>query len=166
MVAKKPRGCVAQTTKKYVTRNSPAFPANECPEGMIKKGKDGREYMTKRTSRDFNIWVLKKPAAAAKRPAAKKPAAKKPTVKKRCPNGSRRNATTGACVPTGKKPAAKKPPAKKKRCPNGSRRSTTTGACVPNGKKPAAKKKPAVKKKRCPNGSRRNAKTGICVPNK
>ena len=38
-------GCVINTTKKYTDRSSPPFPANECPEGMVKFGNDGLEYV-------------------------------------------------------------------------------------------------------------------------
>ena len=46
-------GCVqytqANTTaakwKKYSTRPSPPYPANECPEGMVQQGNDGYDYV-------------------------------------------------------------------------------------------------------------------------
>lgn len=50
-----------------------------------------------------------------------------PIIKKRCPNGSRRNKQTGACVKRSSSSSSKTQ--KKKRCPNGSRRNKHTGAC-------------------------------------
>ena len=49
----KASGCVqytqANTTpsqyKKYSTRPSPPFPANECPEGLVQQGNDGNNYV-------------------------------------------------------------------------------------------------------------------------
>jgi hypothetical protein len=38
---KKERGCTQQFTKKYMTRPSPPYPANEC-KGYIKVGNDGQ----------------------------------------------------------------------------------------------------------------------------
>ena len=73
--------------------------------------------------------------------------------KKRCPNGSRRNKTTGECDKN-TKPNTENPTItdKPKRCPNGSRRNKTTGNCD------------KITLKRCPNGTRRNQKTGKCEP--
>ncbi len=48
------RGCVAQTTKKYQTRKSPAFPANECC-GETMEGKDGL-YISRETSAGYCRW--------------------------------------------------------------------------------------------------------------
>ena len=45
-----------------------------------------------------------------------------PLVKKRCPNGTRRNKTTGNCE-------KRSSSSSKKRCPNGTRRNKTTGNC-------------------------------------
>jgi hypothetical protein len=41
--SKKVYRCVRQTLKKYTSRPSPPFPAQECP-GKRKKGNDGRMY--------------------------------------------------------------------------------------------------------------------------
>jgi len=49
--------CVESKLKKYTSRNSPPFPANECPEGMIKKGNDGVLYIVKKGSNGVNRWV-------------------------------------------------------------------------------------------------------------
>ena len=37
--------CKKQTTQKYVSRNSPAYPAGGCPD-MKKKGNDGKFYLS------------------------------------------------------------------------------------------------------------------------
>ena len=38
--------CVRQTKKKYTSRSSPPYPAQECPYKK-KKGNDGRMYLSK-----------------------------------------------------------------------------------------------------------------------
>jgi hypothetical protein len=45
--------CVRQTTKKYIQRSSPPYPAQECPNKKM-KGNDGKMYI----SRDsiLGIW--------------------------------------------------------------------------------------------------------------
>ncbi len=57
-VSTKPaRGCVEQSNlKKYITRPSPAFPANECC-GMVMKGNDGRTYKSIAASNGVCRWV-------------------------------------------------------------------------------------------------------------
>jgi hypothetical protein len=35
----------ASQYKKYSTRASPPYPANECPEGMVQQGNDGNNYV-------------------------------------------------------------------------------------------------------------------------
>jgi hypothetical protein len=44
--SKKIYHCVRQTLKKYTSRPSPPFPAQECPHKK-KKGNDGRMYVSK-----------------------------------------------------------------------------------------------------------------------
>jgi hypothetical protein len=56
-MVKKSRGCVEQSTAKYVGRPSPAFPANECCN-EIKEGNDGKMYISKRASNGVYRWVL------------------------------------------------------------------------------------------------------------
>jgi hypothetical protein len=51
----KQRGCKKQTTKKYVTRNSPPYPANEC-QGLKKKGNDKQLYISKKFKNSYR-WV-------------------------------------------------------------------------------------------------------------
>ena len=52
--------CVRQTTKKYTQRNSPPYPAQECPNRKM-KGNDGRMYVS-HMSPEIGIyrWILKK----------------------------------------------------------------------------------------------------------
>ncbi len=42
-VARAARGCSRQTTSKYMSRNSPPYPANNCC-GTTKRGNDGHMY--------------------------------------------------------------------------------------------------------------------------
>ena len=54
---KEARGCVDQSSlKKYMTRPSPAFPANECC-GMVMTGNDGRNYKSVAASNGVCRWV-------------------------------------------------------------------------------------------------------------
>lgn len=43
--SKKVYRCVRQTAKKYTTRSSPPYPAQECPNKKI-KGNDGKMYIS------------------------------------------------------------------------------------------------------------------------
>ena len=54
---KKSRGCVEQTTKKYTSRPSPPYPANECPSGMKMNGNDGNLYVATPDSNGINRWT-------------------------------------------------------------------------------------------------------------
>ena len=48
----------ASQWKKYSTRASPPFPANECPEGMIQKGNDGNDYaVSTPNAKGVKRWV-------------------------------------------------------------------------------------------------------------
>ena len=67
--ARKARGCVQYTSsnstpsdfKKYSTRKSPPFPANECPEGMVQIGNDGNKYVVSAPNvRGVKRWVKAK----------------------------------------------------------------------------------------------------------
>jgi hypothetical protein len=49
--------CEKSNNKKYVTRNSPPYPANKCKE-MIKKGNDGKEYISKKDKNGIYKWIL------------------------------------------------------------------------------------------------------------
>jgi hypothetical protein len=57
------------------------------------------------------------------------------SVKRRCPNGTRKNKTSGNCESNSQK--------NRKRCPNGTRKNKTSGNCEK--KKSPAKKSPAKK---------------------
>ena len=52
---KKSRGCTRQYTKKYSTRGSPPYPANECC-GKIARGNDGQTYISRRVSNGICRW--------------------------------------------------------------------------------------------------------------
>ena len=56
---KKEDGCVRQTTKKYTSRPSPPYPANQCPK-KEHEGNDGNTWVSKRASNGVYRWVLKK----------------------------------------------------------------------------------------------------------
>lgn len=63
------RGCSRQTTKKYRTRPSPAYPANLC-RGKSKKGHDGRMYVSSRSKNEglaYYRWIRKSNKKVAKK---------------------------------------------------------------------------------------------------
>ena len=49
--------CIRQTTKKYVTRKSPPFPANEC-KNSVKIGNDGQMYRSTPDKNRVYRWKL------------------------------------------------------------------------------------------------------------
>jgi hypothetical protein len=53
--AKSRRGCVQQSTKKYVERPSPSYPANECC-GQVMRGNDGIMYISKANVKGICQW--------------------------------------------------------------------------------------------------------------
>ena len=53
---KKERGCEPQTQKKYTSRASPPYPANECC-GLKKHGNDGRPWLSKRDKNGICKWI-------------------------------------------------------------------------------------------------------------
>ena len=81
--------CDRQSTKKYVVRKSPPFPANKCPEGQRRKGNDGRMYKAVANVNGVNRWVLASPKRpvrkTSKRPVKtpKRPTKKRSSKKKR-----------------------------------------------------------------------------------
>jgi len=52
--------CVKINTKKYLTRDSPPYPANQCPN-EIKKGNDGNYYQSKPDKNGVYKWILLDP---------------------------------------------------------------------------------------------------------
>lgn len=54
--SKASKGCSRKYTKKYSTRSSPSYPANECC-GSIKKGNDGKRYVSKPMSKGICRWI-------------------------------------------------------------------------------------------------------------
>ena len=91
----KASGCVQLTAsnttpsqwKKYSTRASPPFPANECPEGMVQKGNDGNDYVVSPPNAKGSKRWTKVSKTASPKPAAKK-ASPKPAAKKASPASS------------------------------------------------------------------------------
>jgi len=52
------RGCSPQSTKKYRSRSSPPYPANNCC-GATKKGNDGKSYKSVKAANGICRWVKK-----------------------------------------------------------------------------------------------------------
>ena len=73
--------CVRQSTKKYVIRNSPPYPANECCNRRM-HGNDGEMYISKAAKTGVCRWV-KVSAASPKRKASPKKSPKKKSPKKK-----------------------------------------------------------------------------------
>ena len=52
--------CTKQTTKRYTSRNSPPYPANECKVGSSKKGNDGIMYVVSSPNKNgVKRWLKK-----------------------------------------------------------------------------------------------------------
>ena len=96
--------CDRQSTKKYVVRKSPPFPANKCPEGQRRKGNDGRMYKAVANVNGVNRWVLASPKRPVRKSSPKRPKKSKRPVRK----------TSKRPVKTPKRPT-KKRSSKKKR---------------------------------------------------
>jgi len=57
--AKKPsnKDCKESSRAKYKGRPGPPIPANDCKEGEIKKGNNGKKYIAKKTKKGYLRWV-------------------------------------------------------------------------------------------------------------
>ena len=55
-IIKRMKGCHAQKTKKYVSRESPPYPANKCC-GMVLVGNTGAMYKSTRNRLGICRWV-------------------------------------------------------------------------------------------------------------
>jgi len=60
-------GCIRQTTKKYLSRDSPPYPANQCPN-EIKKGNDGLNYQSKPDKNGVYKWSILDPNLPSEKP--------------------------------------------------------------------------------------------------
>jgi hypothetical protein len=49
--------CTKQTTRKYLTRASPPYAANQCPAGSVRKGNDGKMYRSTVASNGVHRWM-------------------------------------------------------------------------------------------------------------
>jgi hypothetical protein len=49
--------CVESNDKKYISRPSPPYPANQCPEGLVKIGNDGNKWIIKRAANGVHRWA-------------------------------------------------------------------------------------------------------------
>jgi hypothetical protein len=59
MAAKKSSKCTKQTQKKYTTRSSPPFPANEC-KNKTKKGNNGKFFKSAVDKNGVYKWIALK----------------------------------------------------------------------------------------------------------
>ena len=91
--------CDRKTSKKYTSRPSPPYPANQCSEGTRKKGNDTTYYVTESDKNGTLRWVKVTKSAPKKSPAAKKKAQKSPAAAKK---------KSAAAKKAQKSPAAKK----------------------------------------------------------
>ena len=64
--------CVKKTTKRYTERNSPPYPANEC-KGKVKKGNDGKMYVSVPNVNGIYRWKRKSVNKPKKQQSTKKP---------------------------------------------------------------------------------------------
>lgn len=53
----KQKTCTKQTTKKYTTRPSPPYPANQCPPGSVRKGNNGKMFKSTPNVKGICRWV-------------------------------------------------------------------------------------------------------------
>jgi hypothetical protein len=99
-------GCVEQTDKKYLDRDSPPYPANDCGEGVMKKGNDGNDWYVVLNKNGVGRWVKDKKVGSTSRRKAPKSTRKsrrksrkasKSRRKAPCPEGKVRNRETGRC---------------------------------------------------------------------
>ena len=56
--AKAASGCIISNEKKYRTRPSPPYPANECEAWSKRKGNDGQYYTAMPNKNGVNTWRL------------------------------------------------------------------------------------------------------------
>jgi hypothetical protein len=75
--------CKKQSTKKYLKRSSPAYPANSC-QGLTRKGNDGLIYTSVRASNGVYRWQKKKTSAKKQsiKRSTKRSGKKRSTTKK------------------------------------------------------------------------------------
>lgn len=64
--------CVKKTTKRYTERKSPPYPANEC-KGKVKKGNDGKMYVSVPNVNGIYRWKRKSANKPKKQQSTKKP---------------------------------------------------------------------------------------------
>jgi len=74
--------CVASTLKKYTERNSPPYPAADCPDS-IKKGNDGLLYKSVPNVKGIYAWKKVATAATSSSPKAVAPASKTSSPKEK-----------------------------------------------------------------------------------
>jgi hypothetical protein len=153
------KGCVKQTTKKYTSRSSPPFPANECKDEKM-TGNDGLKYFSKADSRGIYKWVKVNvtKAASKRRSPAKKAAskrrspAKKAVSKRRSP--AKRSRVAKKAVSKRRSPVKRSRVAKKTASKRRSPAKKTASKRRSPAKKTASKRrspaKKAVSKRRSP----------------
>ena len=94
---KKKMPCVRSYQKKYTSRNSPPYPANEC-KNTTKIGNDGTLYESRRASNGVHRWVKysykrspkksKSPRKSPKKSKTKSPIKFKKTLTNKKPKGT------------------------------------------------------------------------------
>ena len=98
-----PSTCTRQKTKKYTSRKSPPYPANQCPVGQKRRGNDGLTYVTVPDKNRVNRWVsVTALARRGKKLAGKKASTggrkkKKPAAKKPSTGGRKKKRATYSC---------------------------------------------------------------------
>ncbi len=97
---KQKTGCVKQTSKKYTSRPSPPFPANECA-GTEKPGNDERMYKSVPNKNGVHSWKLITASKNSKKTSKKatskkpKPASKKKSTSKKPKPASKKKSNNG-----------------------------------------------------------------------
>ena len=82
--------CDAQTQKKYTSRPSPSYPANECC-GEVKTGNDGRMYKSERNVKGICAWKLHKSSKSPKKSTSPKRSPKSKPTKRLSKTNTRSN---------------------------------------------------------------------------
>ena len=135
---KHPEMSIASLPKNLLTpKKSPVKPVKP-PKKSVKKPKGVKVLPMKPKNVTGDLEVLPIPPQGPLGPQGTEGAIPKPK-KRRCPKGSRRNKSTGTCVPNKppppppqpQPPQPPQPPPKLKRCPNGTRRNKKTRKCEP-----------------------------------
>ena len=148
-------GCVEQTDKKYLDRDSPPYPANDCGEGVMKKGNDGNDWYVVLNKNGVGRWVKDKKVGS--------------TSRRKAPKSTRKSRRKSRKAPKSRRKSRKASKSRRKApCPEGKVRNRETGRCRNKKSKSRRKSRKASKSRRksrkapCPEGKVRNRETGRC----